>query len=87
MVVKLQALVHAFDHGFVVQIVLEKPLGRCVELEVLVDSRTLFNVVDKNNCRAELRLQIDMSGFKEGHREGKLRRIGSMSDRKTQYMY
>lgn len=76
MAAEVHALVHAFDNGFVVQEVLEELLGRRVELEAFVDSRTLFNVIANNSCTAERRLQIYMCTLREAFRKAELQSTG-----------
>lgn len=58
--VEVYALVHAFDHAYMVHKTLEELLGRQVTLEAFASSRTLFNVIAKDSETVEQRLQIDV---------------------------
>lgn len=55
---ELHELVLGFDHAFAIFDLLAKILGRKIEIEALVDSKTVFDVVAKNGRTQEKRLQI-----------------------------
>lgn len=58
---KLYALILAFDHGFFISNLPHDSLGNTVNIEAMVDSRIVFNVVVKHGKKAENRLQIDIT--------------------------
>lgn len=62
---EVHALVHAFDSTLVHRKALEELLNRPVEVEAILDSRRLFNVIAKNSSRVERRLQINVCTLRE----------------------
>ena len=70
MAAKVHALVLGFDYAYVIREAVEEPLGRRVEIEAYVDSRTLFNVIAKDSPTAERRFQIDVLALRESYQKG-----------------
>lgn len=87
MIAEVHALVWAFDHRYFVRQALEELLGRQVEMESFVDSRTLFNIIAKNNSTAQGRLQINVWVLKESYKRGQLTRPGLIPMKKTRLAY
>lgn len=76
MAAELLALVHGFDHAYVVQFTLKELLGSTVQIDAYVDSRTTFNCVGKNANTLEKRLLIDAAALRQSVRRGEIRKIG-----------
>ena len=75
MAAELQALVLGFDYAFVIKDLVEEILGRHVKVEVMVDSKTTFNVVAKDGKTTERRLQIDVLALRQSYDLGELDRL------------
>lgn len=54
------ALVRAFDHGYGICETLEELMGRRIEIQAFVDSRTIFSSIAKNSATAERSSQTDV---------------------------
>ena len=72
MAAEVIALVLGYDVAFVVKDLVEEILGREVKLEVMIDSRTVFNVIAKDGQTAEKRLQIDVLALRQSYDAGEL---------------
>ena len=72
---EVHGLVLAFDHSFIIQDMIKEILGRTLDVEAYVDSKTLFDVVAKNSNTTEKRLQIDIFALKESYAKGELRKL------------
>lgn len=75
MAAELLALVHGFDHAFLVKHCMSEILGREIPLDAFIDSRTVFNTVAKTAPTLEKRLLIDVCALRESHGKGELRNI------------
>ena len=73
MVAELHALIWGFDNAYIVQDIVSEILGRKIEIDAYVDSRTVFNVVAKHSNTLKKRLQIDFNALRESHSNGELR--------------
>ena len=73
MAAELHALIYGFDNAYMVQDIVSETLGRKIEIDAYVDSRTVFNVVAKNSATLEKRLQIDVNALRQSHSNGELR--------------
>lgn len=73
---EMHGLTLGFDYAFVIKTMLEEIIGRTVQVEALIDSKTLFNVIAKDASTAERRLQIDALALRESYSIGELSRIG-----------
>lgn len=72
---EVHALVLAFDMAYVIQDMLHEILGRKIEIDAYVDSKTLFDVVAKDGNTSEKRLQIDIYALRESYDKGELSRL------------
>lgn len=81
MAAEVHALVHAFDHRFIIRKTLEELMGRRIEIEAFVNSRTLFNTMSKNSTTTEQRLQITVCALRKSYRKRELKKIGWMLGR------
>ncbi len=70
MAAELLALVYGFDSSFIVKHTLEEAMGRKIPLDILVDSKTVFNTITKGATTLEKRLQIDASAIQQSHKTG-----------------
>lgn len=50
-------------------------MGRNVELEALVDSKTLFNFIAKDGSTVERRLKIDVMALRQSYENVELHRL------------
>lgn len=75
MAVEVHALVHEIDHGYVVCKTLDELMGRRIENEAFVDSRTFFNTIATNNTTAERILQIDLCTLMKSYKKGELKKV------------
>lgn len=75
-VAEVHALVYAFGQGHCIRRILEELMGRRVENEVFVESRTLVNNNVKNSTTAERRLQIGVGALRKSDRKGELKNVG-----------
>lgn len=64
-VIAFHTLLHSLDNRYIVREGLAELLGKTVELEAFVDSRTLFNIIAMNSNTAERILQIDVFSLKK----------------------
>ncbi len=51
-------------------------MGRKIPLDILVDSKTVFNTITKGATTLEKRLQIDASAIQQSHKTGEIRMMG-----------
>lgn len=75
MAAEVHGLMYGFDSDFIAKDMLEEILGRSVDLDTYVYSRTLFNVIAKDSAILEKRLQIDVFSIRESHKARELRNI------------
>lgn len=73
---ELLALVTGFDYAYGLKVTMQELLGREMELDVFVDSRTTFNCVAKNASTLEKMLQIDVAGLRESYARGEINCLG-----------
>jgi len=52
---------------------MEEVLGKIIEIDRYLESRTVFNIVARNSATLEKRLQIDVHALRESHARGELR--------------
>lgn len=57
MTAEVQALVLGFDYAFLAKFLSEEIIGRTLELETMMNSRTMFDVVSKDGATTKHRLQ------------------------------
>lgn len=50
-------------------------LGRYLKIESYADSKTLFDVIEKDSGTTEKRLQIDIFSLRESYAKGELARL------------
>ena len=75
MAAEVMALVLGYDVAFVVKDLVEEILGREIKLEVMIDSRTVFNVIAKDGQTVEKRLQIDVLALRQSYDVGELEKF------------
>lgn len=73
---EMHGLSLGFDYAYTIKTLLEEILKRAVDMEALVGSKTLFNVIAKDAATTERRLQIDALALKESYAAGELSRVG-----------
>lgn len=73
---EIHGLVLGFDYAVVIQHLISRLLGKSIEREAFVDSKTLFKVVAKDRSTSEKRLMIDISALKQSYESGELSRLG-----------
>lgn len=72
MAAELHGLLTGFDHGLLVAEMVSNILGRKVDIEAMVDSKTVFDTVTRLSNTLEKRLQIDAYALQEAHKKGEL---------------
>lgn len=75
MAAEMHGLILGFDYAYIIQDMLQEILGTKYEIEVMTDSRTLFNVVTKDAMTTERRLQIDILQVRESYDNGEIRKM------------
>lgn len=73
MAAEVHALLYGFDNAYFGKHMMEEILGKRIEIDGYVYSRTVFNVIAKNSSTLEKRLQIDIHAMRESHTKGDLR--------------
>lgn len=76
---EIHALVLGYDQAYVVRDLVEELLGKEVSLEAYVDSRSVFEVLAKDDNTTEKWLQIDIHALRKSYSKGELDRIGWIS--------
>ena len=76
MAAELLSLVTGFDQAYTVRHIMEEILGRKLDLDAYVDSRTTFNCVAKSASTLEKRLQIDVASLREAYTRGEIKNFG-----------
>lgn len=75
MAAEIHGLLHGYDQAVCIQHLLNQLLGFNFEIHVLIDSKTLFNVVTKEGPTLEKRLQINVWEIRESFSNGKLKTL------------
>lgn len=75
MAAELQALTLGFDYVFFVKDFIDEILGVKMIIEAMIDSKHVFNVVEKDCKTAERRLQIDILALRKSYDLEELDRI------------
>lgn len=75
MAAEVYALFHVLDHAYTVRETLEGLSGCQIPLETFADSRSLFNVIAKDNGTVKGRLRIDVCSLRDGYCKGELKCI------------
>lgn len=76
MAAEVHALVLAFDYAYVISDMAQQILGGRLDIEVDMDSRTMFNVVVKNGTTMDRCLQmIDKLTLHDAYSKGDVRKI------------
>lgn len=83
MAVEAHALVHTFEHRYVICDPLEDLMGRLIEIEAFVDSSTHFNTLEENNTAAERKLQIDVCALSDSYGKGDLNKMVWITERQN----
>ena len=73
---EVYAFADAFDFAYVIKHDLEEILGQRVPLQMLTDSRSLFDVIVKNSTTAERRLMIDIKDVRESYEQQLISNVG-----------
>lgn len=71
---EVQELILGFDNAFLVKDLVDEIIGGCMNIEAMLDSKKVFNVVAKDG-KTELRLQIEMTALCKTYENGGLQRI------------
>lgn len=75
MAAEIQAFVLGFDYAYAVKNFVKEIIGRTIQLEAMIDSKTVFNVIEKDGQTAERRLQIDVLALRQSYDQGELAQI------------
>lgn len=73
---EMYAFADGFDYAFCVKKDLEKILARPIRLEMLTDSKCLFDVITRSSTFREKRLLIDIAVVKEAYNKHEISRVG-----------
>ncbi len=72
MAAELMAFVYGFDSSYIVKHTLDEGLGRNIPKHTFVESTTVFNIAAKRATTLEKRLQIDVNGIRQSHKNSEL---------------
>lgn len=72
---EIHALVLGFDYAYIIKDMVRDITGMNMPIEAIVDSRTVFDVIEKDGLTTERRLQIDICALRESYSRGELARI------------
>jgi hypothetical protein len=75
------AFAEAFDAAFVLKHSLEKPLKRQIRLQMLTDSKQLFDAVSHSTQTKEKRILIDIAASKQSFERHEISDLGLVSGR------
>ena len=75
MAAEVQALILGFDFAFLIKTMIDEIIGRNLEIDAMMDRKTVFNIIAKDGKTTEKRLQIDVLSIRESYDLGELRRI------------
>ena len=70
------AFAEAFDAAFILKTDLQEVLYQPVPLDMLTDSKSLFDVITKNSSTTEKRLMIDIASARESYGRLEISNIG-----------
>lgn len=79
MAAEIQALVLGFDYAYLVKDLLHEILGTKIKFEAMIDIKTGFNFVAKEEKTSERRLQIDIFVLRQSYDLGELDRVAWIS--------
>lgn len=77
------AMILGYDNAYVMRELITEIMEKEVMIEAYVESRTLFDVVEKDGTTTEKRLLIDRSALKESFETGELRRVAWIPGRSS----
>lgn len=63
----MQALFHGFNFAYLVIDLVSELLGSTIQLEAMIDSRKVFNVIAKDGQPTECCLQIDVVALHQSY--------------------
>lgn len=72
---EIHAFVHGFDVAFIIPDLAQELLGSAVDLESMVYSKNIFDVIERDEKTAENRLHIDVPTLWQYHEKVELRRF------------
>lgn len=75
---EIQALSLGLDYKFLIKDLIEEIIGRTLQLEAMIESNIIFNVVSKDGQTAERRLKIDIIAHIQSYHLGELDGISSL---------
>ena len=64
--VEMIAFVDIFDEAFAIKSTIEMTISNSVELHLLTDSKSLFDIISKGSRKNEKRLMLDVHAAREG---------------------
>lgn len=73
---EIHALVLWFDRDISIRHLIQEILVRAVEVQVYVDSKTVFDVIAKDGQTNERSLQIDICALQETYANGEVTKLG-----------
>ena len=73
---EIYAFADAFDYAYVIRHDLEEIMEQKVPLQMLTDSRSLFDVIVKNSTTSERRLMIDIKDVRESYEHQLISNVG-----------
>ena len=73
---EVYAFADAFDYAYVIRHDLEEILNQCIPLQIMTDSRSLFDVIVRNSTTSDRRLMIDIKDVRESYESQKISHVG-----------
>lgn len=65
-----------FDYAYMLKTDVESMLGHNIHIQMLTDSKSLFDVLPKNSTTTEKRLMIDIAAAREAYKQFEISDIG-----------
>lgn len=80
---EVHALNLAFDYAFIIHDLLHDILKRSIRIDSYVDSKSVFDIIAKDGCTTERRLQTYIHTLKESYERGELANLSCISVEKN----
>ena len=80
---EVYAFADAFDYAYVIRHDLEEILNQCIPLQIMTDSRSLFDVIVRNSTTSDRRLMIDIKDVRESYESQKISHVGFVRSKTT----
>ena len=82
LVVKFTLFVEAFDYAFIIRYDLRSILGKHIPLQMLTNSKSLFDFITNSSITTECRLMIDIKAVCEAYKSMLISDVGLLRSHK-----